>query len=373
MNVTHVERIALVLLALTPVVGCNEQKVELPAAPAVQTQAVAVPAAPQGPEALIAKSKSLFGALPAVMESPKNPVTEPKVVLGRQLYFETRLSKNHDLSCNSCHVLDSYGIDPRPNNKTSEGHKGQFGGRNSPTSYNAALHFVQFWDGRAADVEEQAKGPILNPVEMAMPDEASVIAVLESIPGYLPLFQSAFPEAEKPITYDNVAAAIGAFERKLVTPGRFHKFLGGDASALDEKEQRGLSLFIDAGCIACHQGPGLGGGMYQKLGLLKPYPTSDAGRFDATKVESDRGFFKVPSLLNIARTAPYFHDGSIATLEQAVRIMAEYQTAKGTLTDAEVADLVAFLNALTGELPVEYIKEPPALAAGPKTPKPNPN
>lgn len=361
--------LALVVVA---VLGCGEKTADAPVAP-TQQAATPTPPAPSGPEALIAKAKAIFGVLPAVMESPAHPVTDAKVALGRQLYFEKRLSKAQDMSCNSCHVLDSYGIDARPNNKTSGGHKGQLGGRNSPTSYNAALHVAQFWDGRAADVEAQAKGPILNPVEMAMPDEASVVAVLTSIPDYTPLFKSAFPEAADPITYDNMAEAIGAFERKLVTPSRFDKFLAGEATALNEQEQRGLSLFMDAGCIACHMGVGVGGGLYQKLGLLKPYPTQDPGRFEVTKNEGDRFFFKVPSLRNIDRTAPYFHDGSIATLEQAVKLMAEHQTAKGTLTDAETQDLVVFLRSLTGDLPTEYIKEPATLAAGPNTPKPDSN
>lgn len=358
-----------VLVAVAVVaVGCGNKAEEAQATQAAQTPAP--PPAPTGPAALIAKAKALFAVLPAVMESPTHPVTDAKVELGRHLYFEKRLSKAQDMSCNSCHVLDAYGIDPRTPNKTSLGFNGQFGGRNSPTVYNAALHIAQFWDGRAADVEEQAKGPILNPVEMAMPDEASVVAVLKSIPEYAALFQRAFPEDAEQVTYNNMAEAIGAFERKLVTPGAFDKFLSGDESALNEQQQRGLNVFIDSGCIACHMGPALGGALYQKLGLLKPYPTTDNGRFDVTKNEADRFFFKVPSLRNIEKTAPYFHDGSIATLEEAVNIMAEYQTAKGSFTDAERADLIAFLNSLTGDLPTAYIKQPPVLAAGPNTPKP---
>lgn len=357
-------------LTLAAGIGCGNKQEE---APPVPTQQAQVPAPLTGPEALIAKAKALFGVLPPVMTSPAHPVTDAKVALGRQLYFEKRLSKAQDMSCNSCHVLDSYGIDARPNNKTSGGHRSQFGGRNSPTVYNAALHVSQFWDGRAADVEAQAKGPILNPVEMAMPNEAAVVTVLKSIPGYAPLFAAAFPGAADPITYDSMAEAIGAFERKLVTPAAFDRFVAGDATALDDQAQRGLSLFIDAGCIACHMGVGLGGGLYQKLGLLKPYPSQDQGRFDVTKNEADRLFFKVPSLRNIERTAPYLHDGSIATLEQTVMMMAEYQTAKGTLNAVEAQQLVAFLRSLTGELPMDYIREPAALPAGPTTPKPDPN
>lgn len=361
-------KLTALVLALLASIGCGGKTED---APAAVTPQAATPAPATGPEALIAKAKAMFGALPPAMESPAHPITDEKIALGRQLYFEKRLSKNHDLSCNSCHVLSAYGIDPRPNNKTSGGHNAQFGGRNSPTVYNAALHVAQFWDGRAADVEAQAKGPILNPVEMAMPSEAAVVAMLKSIPGYAPLFSAAFPGATDAITYDNMAEAIGAFERKLVTPAAIDRFIGGDATALNDQAQRGLSLFIEGGCIACHMGVGFGGALYQKLGLLKPYPSQDQGRYDVTRNEADRLFFKVPSLRNIEHTAPYLHDGSIATLEQAVNMMSEYQTAKGTLTAAELQDMVAFLRSLSGELPTEYIVEPAALPSGPTTPKPN--
>lgn len=367
------------VFGLSSLIGCGKQEPAPAPAEPVAAPVQEAPAPPVAAPALDASklresAKALFGALPATMESAKNPLTEPKIVLGRQLYFDERLSKNHDLSCNSCHQLDAFGADVRtPGAKTSSGHKGQLGGRNSPTVYNAALHFAQFWDGRAADVEEQAKGPILNPVEMAMPSEAAVVAVVKSIPGYEPMFAAAFPETKDPITYDNLAKAIGAFERKLVTPGPFDKFLAGDDAALGDEAKKGLSLFTQVGCTACHSGPALGGQMYQKLGLLKPYPTADQGRFDVTKNEADKFMFKVPSLRNIDKTAPYFHDGSIATLPEAVKIMAEHQTAKGTLSDEETSQLVAFLQSLTGELPADYIKEPAALEAGKKTPKPDPN
>jgi cytochrome c peroxidase len=305
------------------------------------------------------------------MESSAHPLTPEKIALGRQLYYEARLSKSQQLSCNSCHDLSARGSDVRARGtgQFSEGHRGQFGGRNSPTAYNAALHVAQFWDGRAADVEEQAKGPVLNPVEMALPDAATAVKVLKSIPGYKPLFAAAFPADADPITFDNMANAIGAFERKLVTKDRFDKFLAGDLEALSHDEQRGLATFLDVGCVACHSGPGLGGGMFQKLGLLKPYATPDLGRFEVTKSAADKYFFKVPSLRNIEKTAPYFHDGSKATLQEAVATMAEYQTAKGTLSEAEVASIVLFLKALTGDIPVDYIREPAALVGSSSTPK----
>ncbi len=290
--------------------------------------------------------------------------------LGRKLYFDTRLSKNHDVACNSCHLLDKFGVDSKP---VSPGHKKQTGDRNSPTVYNAAGHIAQFWDGRAKDVEEQAKGPVLNPVEMAMPNEAAVVNVLKSIPGYAADFKAAFPKATDPITYDNMAAAIGAFERKLVTPGRWDKFLGGDTSALTDDEKKGFMAFSAAGCVTCHSGPLVGGTMYQKLGVVSAWPsTKDQGRFKVTKNDADKMMFKVPSLRNVAKTGPYFHDGSVAKLDEAVRMMAQHQLGK-TLSTSDVASIVQFLNALTGELPTAYIAKPELPPSGPKTPKPNPN
>jgi len=308
----------------------------------------------QGETALQQRAVATFGKLPAVAESTDNPVTEDKVRLGRMLYYDPRLSASDKLSCNSCHLLDKYGVDNEP---TSPGHKGERGDRNSPTVYNAAFHFVQFWDGRAPTVEEQAKGPILNPVEMGMSADVDVIKKLQAIPGYAPLFKAAFPGADQPITYDSVARAIGAFERRLVTPSPFDEYLAGNANALTTQQKEGLAKFMDSGCIICHAGPLLGGSMYQKLGLVKPYPTKDPGRAKATGNAADTGFFKVPSLRNVAETHPYLHDGSKATLPEVVRLMAEYQLGR-TLSDQDVDLIVAFLGSLTGKIDLAYIKKP---------------
>ena len=310
----------------------------------------------------------MFKALPPVMDSAANPITEEKVALGRMLYYDPRLSKGQDVSCNSCHELDKYGVDGQ---NVSDGHKGQKGTRNAPTVYNAAGHFVQFWDGRAPTVEEQAKGPILNPVEMAMPDEKRALAVIDSMPEYVEAFQKAFPGEKHPVTFDNLAKAIGAFERKLVTVSRWDKFLGGDQAALSDQEKAGLNAFLDAGCQSCHNGVYVGGSMFQKLGLAKPWDNAnDPGRFAVTKQEADRMVFKVPTLRNVEKTAPYYHDGSIATLDEAVRQMADHQLAR-TLSKDEASSIVAFLKALTGELPADYIKEPPLPKSTAKTPKPD--
>jgi cytochrome c peroxidase len=327
------------------------------------------------PETVRAEAIQKFGVLPDVQANSKRPLTDAKTTLGRQLFYEKRLSKNQDLACNTCHDLNAYGVDRRSGSvKTSLGHRGQLGTRNAPTVYNAARHVAQFWDGRAVDVEEQAKGPILNPVEMALPNAAAVVSMLKSIPGYMPLFQAAFPGVKDPITYDNVGIAIGAFERKLVTQDRFDDYLSGDKDVLSPDEVRGLYVFLNSGCPACHTGPGVGGELYRKMGDVKVYPSNgDTGRFEVTKKEMDRNVFKVPSLRNIDRTGPYFHDGSQSTLTAAIRTMSEYQTIGGKLSDDEVNSIATFLKSLTGELPSAYIKEPALLPGSATTPAPNPN
>ncbi len=315
------------------------------------------------------QAAAAFGALPESAASAARPMTDARVELGRMLYYDARLSKNHDIACNSCHQLDAHGVDGQA---FSPGHRGQLGGRNSPTSYNAALHIAQFWDGRAADVEAQAKGPILNPIEMAMPSEEAVLAVLNSIPGYGPLFDAAFPGESPAISYDNMATAIGAFERGLVTPGDFDRYLGGDQAALEDAEKEGLSLFLAKGCTACHNGALVGGGMYQKLGLIEPYPTKDVGRSALTGKSADEFFFKVPSLRNVAETGPYFHDGSIASLDEAVRLMGIHQLGI-EISEAERAAIAAFLGSLTGEIDAAYVARPELPASGPTTPAPDPS
>jgi len=319
--------------------------------------------------ALRERARSIFGELPEEAASESNPVTEEKITLGRMLYFDTRLSKNHDVSCNSCHGLANFGVDGQA---TSPGHKGQRGDRNSPTVYNAALHISQFWDGRAADVEAQAKGPVLNPIEMAMPSEDAVVALLKSIPGYEPLFVAAFPGEEDSITYNNMARAIGAFERRLITADRLDAFVSGQDTALSDDELLGLEQFLDAGCVTCHMGPTIGGGMYRKLGLVKPYTTADPGRFNVTNDEADRGVFKVPSLRNIEATGPYFHDGSVVSLGEAIRLMGEHQLGIA-LSDLQVAQIETFMGSLSGTVEPEYITAPELPESGPDTPAPDPS
>lgn len=363
----HHVSLSLALIGFAALGGCKEpptqdqKKTEAAAKPAPAGETMAVRFTTIDPSELV-----FFKPLPDRFQADKNPITEAKVKLGRVLYYETRLSLNQQLSCNSCHDLNSYGVDNQP---TSLGHKGQRGGRNSPTVYNAAGHVAQFWDGRAATVEDQAKGPILNPVEMAMPSEAAVINVIKSIPDYDGMFKAAFPGDKEPITYDNLANAIGAFERQLVTPGRWDKFLNGDPMALTEPEKAGFLTFTKTGCQTCHTGPALGGAQYQKLGAVNAYPNqTDLGRYALTKNDMDKMMFRVPSLRNVAKTGPYFHNGSVATLEEAVKSMAHLQLGK-ELSDAETGSIVTFLKTLTGELPTAYIRPPVLPQGSAKTPK----
>jgi cytochrome c peroxidase len=308
-----------------------------------------------------------FSPLPDEMPLADVETTPAKIELGRMLYYEPRLSKNQKISCNSCHDLAAFGVD---NDRVSEGHMEKTGDRNSPTVYNAAGHIAQFWDGRAADVIEQAKGPILNPVEMAMPDETVVVKTLKSIPGYLELFEKAFPNDQDPMTYNNMAEAIGVFETKLVTPSRWDKFLEGDKKALTDVEKEGFNAFTGAGCNVCHSGPYLGGHIFNKLGLTKAWPgVEDLGRYEVTKNESDKFFFKVPSLRNIEKTGPYLHDGSVESLDTLIAMMAEHQLGM-QLGDEEVKSIRTFLAALTGDIPADYVAKPELPPSGPDTPKP---
>ncbi len=349
--------------------GCDRTPVKPPPAVQPEHEPTARTVRPEpGSDLDLAQVRAQFAPLPARFETAANPATPEKIALGRMLYFEPRLSRAQDLSCASCHALDKGGADSA---RFSTGHKGQLGGRNSPTVFNAAGQIAQFWDGRAPSVEEQAKGPVLNPVEMAMPDPGHVTQVLRSIPGYTKAFAAAFPGERDPITYDNFGRAVGAFERGLVTPTRFDALLAGNDQALDPAERAGLALFLRTGCSTCHAGPLLGGTMYMKLGLVEPYANSkDQGRFDLTKQEADRMFFKVPMLRNVAATAPYFHDGSMPDLATAVRTMARLQLGK-QLSDPEVASIVTFLKTLSGQPPAGYVTVPALPPSGPRTPKPD--
>lgn len=300
--------------------------------------------AENSPAELRQTGKAVLGTIPDKMPGAESD-TPAMIELGRTLFFDVRLSANNTQSCNSCHGLDQRhgGVDYAP---TSLGDAGQRGGRNAPTVLNAGFHVAQFWDGRAADLAAQAKGPILNPVEMGMHGETAVLEKLSTVPGYGEAFSKAFPGDAKPLNYDNLARAIAAFERTLVTHDRFDDFLKGEDGALNEHERKGLQTFVSVGCVGCHNGPLFGGNSFQKIGVVNAYKTEDLGRFVVTKDEADKFKFKVPSLRNIEITAPYFHDGSQATLEGTVREMAWLQLGR-KLTDEEVDSIVTFLHTLT--------------------------
>lgn len=376
-------RLGLVLVCVGVLAACEEkaresevqpEKVAGSKAPAAHGAAADSPKATAAADAQkdVKVDRQLltqFGTLPASFESPQNPVTRERVSLGKKLYFDKRFSKNQDVSCASCHSLSTFGVDGL---KTSEGHKKQHGDRNAPTALNAAGGFVQFWDGRATDVEAQALGPVVNPVEMALPNLAALEANLRAIPDYAPEFKAAFPKDAQPVSAKNFGLAVGAFERTLVTPSRFDKYLAGDEAALTAAEKEGLNKFMDVGCPTCHTGNLLGAREFKKLGQALPWPDEkDQGKFKVSKVDTDKMLFKVQSLRNIAQTAPYFHDGSVATLEEAIKLMAKHQLGKN-LTEAEIKSIATFLGSLKGEVNEDWKVEPKLPESGPNLVKPDP-
>ncbi len=311
---------------------------------------------------------SAWDALPTKAPEPaNNPTTAEKVELGRILYHDPRLSSTGTVSCASCHNTMLGGEDNRPN---SMGVHGQTGGRSAPTVWNAAFNEVQFWDGRAASLEEQAAGPVTNPIEMGMKSWDDVVSRLQSIDGYPALFKKAF--GNDSISKDNATKAIAAYERTLITPNSpYDQYAKGNKKALTTQQIRGLNKVVELGCVNCHSGPAFNGpGTFQKFPVIdnayleKQYQLSDdKGLFEVTGKSGDEHLFKVPTLRNIALTAPYFHNGSVKTLEKAVKVMAKVQLGK-KLSNAEVADIVAFLNALTGEFPKQTM---PVLPGTPGT------
>ena len=305
-------------------------------------------------ERLISRANRIFSPLPAVMPNSESDTPE-RIALGKKLFFEKRLSINDSQSCASCHRLEDgfAGVD---NLSTSPGARKELGTRNSPTVLNAGWQDSQFWDGRAEDLVEQAKGPILNPIEMGMPDEQTVEKKVQRIAEYQDAFTKAFPGENPAISYQNIAEAIAAFERTLITPARFDDFMNGDADALSETEQRGLKTFMKLDCDSCHDGKLLGGETYEPLGKENPYENQqDQGIYLITKDEDDRMYFKVAPLRNVALTAPYFHDGNIRTLEQAVKEMAKLQLDE-SLSEQQVDDITSFLKSLTDKNREQYIK-----------------
>lgn len=295
-------------------------------------------------------------SLPSTAPAPaNNPTTPDKVELGKMLYHDPRLSSTGTVACASCHNTMLGGEDNRPN---SMGVNGQTGGRSAPTVWNAAFNKVQFWDGRAASLEDQAAGPVTNPIEMGMKSWDDVVARLKTIEGYQVAFEKAFGD-KNAITKDNATKAIAAYERTLITPNSaYDKYVTGNKAALTLQQVRGMEKVNELGCTSCHSGPAFNGpGAFQKFPMVSNgyfeaqyHFSKDKGLAEVTGKDSDKHLWKVPTLRNIALTAPYMHNGSVKTLDQAVQIMAKLQLNKD-LSDADTADIVAFLNALTGEFP----------------------
>jgi cytochrome c peroxidase len=291
-----------------------------------------------------------FQPLPAALENPQ--IDEP-VKLGRALWFDARLSKGKDVSCNSCHDLAKAGVDGQP---TSTGTNKASGKRNTPTVINAAGSFAQGWDARATTIEELVVPHMIDAAIMGMGDEKALVSAVTTL--YGAQFKKAFPD-EKAVTAETIAQAYAAYVKKLFARSRWDKFLAGDKSQLKEEELTGFATFVEAGCTSCHQGKYIGGTNAQRLGIAKPWPPpagSDPGRFDVTKQEADRGLFKVPTLRNVTRTGPWLHDGSIASLEEVVRLMAKHQVGK-EISEDQAKAIVTFLGTLTGDPPKELLSK----------------
>lgn len=351
----HPLRLAGGLLAIMFVLG-------LAGAAAAETTA-------QKAQALRARA-GVFQPIPQEINQLRGkPLNPHQVELGRMLFFEPRLSRSHVITCATCHSLTTGGADNVP---ASVGHGWQKGPRNSPTVLNAVFNAAQFWDGRAPDLAEQAKGPIQTMVEMNNSPER-VVKTLASIPEYVERFREAFPEEKTPISFETVARAIEAFEATLITPNsRFDRFLAGDDSALSDHELEGLRLFMDTGCVACHAGRNLGGQAYFPFGVIERpgpdiVPEEDKGRFAVTRTPTDEYVFRAAPLRNVELTAPYFHSGNVWDLKQAVAIMGTAQLGRA-IDDREAEAITAFLRTLTGDPP--RVTLPVLPPSTPDTPRP---
>ncbi len=333
-------------------------------------------------------AKGLFEPIPATPPALRGkPATPEMIALGKMLYFDTRISENHDISCSTCHNIGMGGVDGR---SSSIGHTGQLGGRKVLTVLNAVFNKTQFWDGRAGDLEEQVEasvmafpgallksrgGPIILAPELAKTTKQHAVAQLKGIPGYVAAFAKAFPGEADPIAYANIARAIATFESTLITPGApFDRWLEGDDTALTDPQKQGLAIYIEKGCADCHNGINIGGGQFARFGVMQNpgpefLPSDDWGRFAITRDIADKYVFKVPSLRNVALTAPYFHNGQVWSLQQAVAVMSAAQLGPKP-TDAEIDKIVEFLESLTGRQPEIVLPIlPPRVASTPRPEK----
>jgi cytochrome c peroxidase len=327
---------------------------------AVGLAALAISSAAAADDAtLLKQTRELFQPLPSDLNAGEIPGNKERVHLGRLLFFEPRITVDGTVSCATCHLPSLYGTDALA---TSIGVKQRAHPRNAQTVLNAALSVVNHWRGDRESVEDQATQALTAPISSGH-DERAVVDRIERIPGYASLFKAAFPDERSPITAKTIGTAIGAFERTLLTPSPFDAYLAGNVNALSAAARAGLEKFINTGCVACHRGVGVGGDMYRKFGVLEDYWTLtgsrnvDKGRADVTKDPADLYVFRVAGLRNVAMTPPYFHDGSVAALPDAVKIMARVQLGV-SLSDADTSNIVAFLASLTGDLPAEFANVP---------------
>jgi cytochrome c peroxidase len=310
--------------------------------------------------ALLKQAQEIFQPLPKDGASTESPTTRERVELGRALFFDARLTVDGNMSCSSCHQPAFYGTDALPK---AIGVKQRPHPRNAPTVLNAGALNIIHWRGDRDSLEDQVAKAVTSPITSGQPDENAVINRLSRIAGYPPLFKAAFPDEAQPITLHNIANAISAYERTLLTPSPFDAYLAGNQEALSPAARAGLAKFISTGCVACHNGVGVGGAMFQKFGVVEDYWKAtgsdpvDQGRAEITKDPADLYVFRVGSLRNVAMTPPYFHDGSVATLPEAVKVMARVQLGV-TLSDADTREIVAFLESLTGELPANFATAP---------------
>ena len=316
---------------------------------------VASPAIAADDAALLKEALQIFRPLPKYANGPGTPLVEDQVALGRLLFFDPRITADSDVSCATCHQPALYGTDGRP---TSIGVKQRPHPRNAPTIFNAALFSIIHWRGDRSGLEDQAEQALTGAVSSGL-DERDVTDRLWRIKGYGPLFAAAFPTDSPPMTVKNMAKAIVAYERTLLTPTPFDAYLAGNVDALSPAARSGLETFINTGCVACHNGVSVGGDTYRKFGIVEDYwlatgsRSIDKGRAEVIKNPDDLYVFRVPSLRNVAMTAPYFHDGSVATLPEAVKVMGRVQLGK-KLRDAEISEIMSFLSSLTGDLPTEF-------------------
>jgi cytochrome c peroxidase len=343
----------MILLLLSAFIACQQK----------HEKTVFLPSDSKEDSALVTKAKEYFKALTLRSEIVTDPVKGSRVKLGHMLFYDPRISKSGTTSCNSCHNLSTYGVD---NLAAAQSPEGNPAGRNAPSVFNAALHNMYFWDGRALSMEEQPGKMVLNPDELSVPHLGFIVNRLRSDSIYPSLFAAAFPDDKLPVSFTNLKKAIAAFEKTMLTPSKFDDFMNGNLTALNAEEKAGLAVFMDAGCANCHNGVGIGGSSMQRFGIFTDYRTvthsrvDDEGKLRISGDTKDKDVFKVPGLRNVEMTYPYFHDGIIANLDSTVKIMAKVELNKN-FSVAELKNVVAFLRTLTGDIREDAKKMPDEL------------